>query len=91
VLLPDASPAAVRAAIDLVMARSWDRDALATRAARFSRRVFADAFAAHVHGLIGAQSRPTTPLATSSSSSASTASASVPAPSRRRSGDRGAS
>ncbi len=99
VLLSDASPAAVRAAVDRVMARSWDRDALAARASQFSRAVFARAFSAHVRGLIEARvaaegaphSTPTTPFATSSASSASTASASAPAPSRRKSGDSGAS
>jgi glycosyltransferase involved in cell wall biosynthesis len=92
VLLSDTSPATVRAAVDGVMARSWDRDALAARASQFSRAVFAGAFAAHVRGLADRpHSTPTTPFATSSASSASTASASARAPSRRKSGDSGAS
>jgi glycosyltransferase involved in cell wall biosynthesis len=55
VLLSDTSPAAVRAALDRVMARQWDPNALAERASKFSRATFAAAFAAQTRALIDAR------------------------------------
>jgi glycosyltransferase involved in cell wall biosynthesis len=58
VLVDDASPAALRAAVLRVGERDWDPEALRERAQEFSRERFAARFGDHVAGLLRARREP---------------------------------